>query len=74
MHSNTQDQRMETNTKLILQVAEYYRSTKTNLAIYQEMEIPTLEALASKHLLHWKQELRRLVLNGINCTDKRSHQ
>lgn len=71
MHSNIQDDRMETNTKLILQVAEYYSSTKSNLAIYQEMEIPTLEALASKHLLHWKQELRRLVLNGINCTDER---
>ena len=71
MHSNIQDDRMETNTKLILQVAEYYSSTKFNLAIYQEMEIPTLEALATKQLLHWKQELRNLVLNGINCTDKR---
>ena len=71
MHNDQHDYCIDVNTKLILQVAEYYSSTKFNLAIYQEMEIPTLEALATKQLLHWKQELRNLVLNGINCTDKR---
>jgi len=69
--NNTPDSSTLANTRLIIQVAEYYSFTVANLATYQEMEMPTLEALATKHLLHWKQELRHLVLNGINCTDER---
>ena len=69
--NDTQDSSTLANTRLIIQVAEYYSFTVANLATYQEMEMPTLEALATKHLLHWKQELRHLVLNGINCTDER---
>ncbi len=71
MNNDSQDYSMEANTKLILQVAEYYSFTAWNLATYQEMDMPRLEALSTKHLLHWKSELRHLIFNGINCTDER---
>ena len=71
MNNDRQDISTLANTRLIIQAAEYYSFTASNLATYQEMEVPTLEALATKHLLHWKQELRHLLLNGINCTDER---
>ena len=69
--NDTQDHSTLANTRLIIQVAEYYSFTVANLATYQEMEMPTLEILATQHLQHWKQELRNLVLNGINCRDER---
>ena len=71
MNNDRQDISTLANTRLIIQAAEYYSFTASNLATYQEMEMPTLETLAAKHLLHWKEELRHLVLNRLNCTDER---
>ena len=71
MNNDRQDCSTIANAKLILQTAEYYSSTASDLAAYQEMDMPTLEALAIKHLRHWKQELRELIFNGMNCTDER---
>ena len=70
MNNDRQDYSTLANTRLIIQVAEYYSSTQSNLETYQGMNIPSLEALSSKHLLHWKSKLRHLILNGINCSDK----
>ena len=69
MNNHRQDISTFANTRLIIQVAEYYSFTASNLATYHEMEMPTLEALAAKHLLHWKQELHTLIFNGINCRE-----
>ncbi len=71
MNNDRQDYSMPANTRLILQVAKYYSSTASDLAAYKEMNLPSLEQLANKHLMHWKQELRELIFNGINCTDER---
>ena len=69
--NNRQDSSTVANTRLIIQVAEYYGSAVSDIATYKDMNLPTLEALATKHLGHWKQELRELIFNGINCTDQR---
>ena len=57
----------EANQGLIVHVAEYYNETKRDLEVYQDMGYTILEAMAVKHLMHWKKELHDLIFNGMNC-------
>ncbi len=71
MDTEDQDYSTLANFTLIAQVATYYRSTMCDLESYQEMNLPTLEELSTKHLMHWKRELHELIFNGMNCADER---
>jgi len=62
----------EGNHKLITQVAEYYNDTLKDIEFYQEVNSQALVDMSHEHLLQWKDRLRVLIFNGMNCTDKRS--
>ena len=59
------------NHRLIRQVASYYCDARRNVEFYQELDSTVLQEMNQKHLLHWKRELRSLIFNGMNCTDRR---
>jgi len=46
----------------IIQVAEFYNMTLNNLEYYRLEGYPILEQHASEHLMHWKNELHKLIL------------
>ena len=54
---------MTQNKRMITQLAEYYRETKSSLELYQDMNYTVLEEMAERHLAHWKYELKNLILN-----------
>ena len=60
------------NYRLIAQVAEYYNEARESIEFYKEVNSTTLQEISQEHLQHWKSELRSLIFNGLNCTDKRS--
>ncbi len=49
----------------IIQVAEFYNMTLDNLEHYRLEGYPILEQQASKRLMHWKNELRRLIVGRL---------
>ncbi len=57
-----EEQRQKSNNSLIEQVAGYYNSTLRDIEDYQDMRYTVLEDMAKEHLMHWKKELRRLIL------------
>ena len=67
-----QDYATEASHRLITQVAGYYNNTLRDLELYRELDSSTLVKLSQEHLQDWKNELRSLIFNGMNCTDKRS--
>ena len=62
----------QANHRLITQVASYYNDAKENLEFYQEVNSISLQEMTYEHMMHWKKELRSLIFNGLNCSDKRS--
>ena len=72
MNKAFQDHARQANYRLIAQVAEYYNNTKENLEFYKEVNSSSLQEMSQEHLQHWKSELKALIFNGLNCTDKRS--
>ena len=66
------DHATQANYRLIAQVSEYYNDARENIKFYKEVNSTTLQEMSQKHLQHWKGELKSLIFNGINCTDKRS--
>lgn len=71
MTTRLQDHATQANYRLIAQVAEYYSDARENLEFYKEVNSTTLQEMSQDHLLHWKEELRSLIFNGINCHDRR---
>ncbi|WP_373033816.1 hypothetical protein [Sulfurovum sp.] len=49
----------------IIQVAEFYNMTLDNLEYYRHEGYPMLEQQASNRLMHWKNELHRLILGRL---------
>ena len=72
MNKEDQEYRALANSKLISQVAEYYRRTRCDLEVYQEMNFTVLENVATEHLMHWRKELHELIFDGMNCHDRRT--
>ena len=62
----------QANYRLIAQVAEYYNDASNNIEFYQKVNSPSLQEMSRDHLLHWKNKLRSLIFNGLNCADERS--
>ncbi len=60
--TNTIDQ---ANLGLIKDVAGYYNEISNDLELYQDMNYTVLENQAKEHLMHWKKELRRLILGRL---------
>ncbi len=50
----------------IIQVTEFYTLVSANLDYYRLEGYPILEQQAQKHLMHWKRELKRLLLGRIS--------
>ncbi|KYJ87530.1 hypothetical protein [Sulfurovum riftiae] len=72
MNRDIHDHARQANHRLITQVASYYNEARENIAFYKEINCIELQELSRSHLLHWKEELRSLIFNGINHTDERS--
>ena len=72
MTTEPQDHATEANYRLIAQAAEYYNHAINNIDFYKELNSITLQEISKVHLLHWKSELKSLIFNGMNCTNKRS--
>jgi len=70
MTTRPQNYATQANHRLITQVAEYYNSTKEDIEFYRDLNAPILETLSTKHLQHWKEELHKLIFNGINCRER----
>ena len=58
----TQQQLQELQIK---QIAEFYNMTLDNLEYYSLEGYPILEQQAVKRLMHWKNELHRLILGRL---------
>ena len=72
MTTEPQDHATQANYRLIAQVAVYYNDAINNIEFYKEVNSTTLQEMSQEHLQHWKSELRSLIFDGMNCTDKRS--
>ena len=66
------DHATQANHRLIAQVAEYYNDTRENMMFYQEINSTLLQEISRDHLLQWKNELRSLIFNGMNCHNRRT--
>ena len=66
------DHATQANYRLIAQVAEYYNDASNKIEFYKDVNSTTLQEISQGHLQHWKSELKSLIFNGLNCTDKRS--
>jgi len=72
MTTRPQEHATKANHELIAQVAKYYNDAKENLEFYNEVNSISLQEMSKDHLRHWKNELRSLIFNGMNCIDQRS--
>ncbi len=51
------------NHSLIAQAARYYNDCSQGMETYRKLNLPVLEQLAKKHLMHWKGELQDLIFS-----------
>ncbi len=51
------------NHSLIAQAARYYNDCSRDMETYGKLNLPGLEQLTAKHLMHWKRELHNLIFN-----------
>ena len=72
MTTRPQDHAAQANHRLIAQVATYYTDASNKIEFYKEVNNATLQEMSQEHLQHWKSELKSLIFNGMNCTDKKS--
>ena len=72
MTTHQEDYETVVNHRLISQVSEYYNHTLRDLEFYRALNNATLQNLSHEHLHYWKNELKSLIFNGMNCTSERS--